>query len=157
MFNFKNHKSINADEMVADSEKLMLDIEKNFLIKYSEKLDKLFVEQEVSSYEHLEQVAKVASAENHDSDAPNFDMVIISYNHGRYEANKDLTKAIQRMGGNIEDKWIPYISWSFPDDYDNPHWQHIFIFFVTPYDDNKVAEDYMAYFFNKYYQIEAFS
>jgi len=150
MFKF----SFNA--MEEQAKELLDELKNDFIIEYSYPLEKLFEEHNIESYEYLGKVAELSSVEKQD-DEPIFDIVVLSYNHSPARAKLDLSGAIGRLGGTPNTRTIPYISLSLPDDYQNPHWQHIYLFFVTPFNDLFKSEKHMIYYFNKYHDLEAFS
>lgn len=153
MFKFSNYEDMHV-EAQSKADALIDHLKKDYKFQYSTLIDNLFVLADVSSFQSIINMVKLYTADNQ-----KLQLVVLSYNHNHENAALDLKDQINNLGMFASTIDIPYIAWSFPEDYDNPHgpeFQHVFLFFVTNYKEFKVAEECVAYYANKFDKIGEF-
>lgn len=159
MFKFKDFRS----EKLATWEKheiadaLIVELKKDFHLKESTLIDNLFTLGEINSYQALVDMAKIFKAENQ-----RLGLVIVPYDNGGLYTSEDIRGQLELLGMSNATSNVPYIAWSFPEEYreENPHgerWQDVFMFFVTKYKAFEEAEECVAYYVDKYNQIGVFT
>jgi len=149
----------SADEFLASkkqekADELLDELRKEYKFEYSTLIDNLFTLADVNSFQSLTNIVKLFTSDNQ-----KLQLVALSYQHNYHHAMLDLQDEINALGMSKETMTIPYISWSFPDDYENPHgpeFQHVFFFFLTKYKEFKVAEECIAYYVDKFDRIGEF-
>ena len=159
MFQFKDYRSNKLagweKQEIADA--LITELKKEYFLKESTLIDNLFILGEVGSYQCLVDIAKIFKAENQ-----RLGMIIVPYDNGSFNTSADIRDQLNLLEMSKVTSTIPYIAWSFPEEYEqeNPHgvrWQDVLIFFVTKYKAFEEAEECMAYYIDKYNQIGVFT
>ena len=153
MFKFSQDELI-ASKQQEKADKLLEDLGKEYKFEYSQLIDNLFILANVESFQSIINMVKLWTADNQ-----KLQLLVLSYDHILLHAIDDLQIQINSLNMSKETMTIPYISLSFPPDYDNPHgpdFQHVFLFFVTKYKEFKVAEECIAYYVDKFDRIGEF-
>lgn len=152
--------NVNADEEIADKElkqtdEIFLMLARHCNPYYSEKIDQVFSSSKMT-FEYLVDFAKVL--EKHKQKitlviTPRCEEYI---KYGDPKGDVDQGFAAQNKS---RDDLVPYIEYSFPEGYENPHgshYNHCFFLFFTTHSSFEESEEYCRYWLKKITTLKAF-
>lgn len=147
----------SKDEFIASKQReaaliLLEDVTKHSILEHSPKIEVLF-DDYVKSIEFIEELVKISGKNNHPITIP-----VIPWNSSDWQAKRDLKTAYDKTGRSWQDT-IPFIEFSFPEDYCNPHgpnYTHVYLTFFTPFKSFDGAEECTIYYLNKLSKLKAF-
>lgn len=154
MFKFTEYEVLHDDAQVkADSH--LEGLKKEFTLTPSLLIENLLTLGEINSFKALEAIASIFKTENQ-----RLGLVVLPHANYLVYSKEDIEIQLDNLGMSKVTSNIPYVTWSFPEDYDNPHgisYQHVYLVFVTKHKEFKEAEECIAYFIDKFNRIGAFT
>ena len=151
MFRFSKDEFI-AGKQREKADDLFVKLINKCSFEHSPAIEKFF-DSHVRSYEFLEELPKLSI--RHDDPIV---MPAITTDAGEYHGMMDLKKAFDKLNKPWRDT-IPYIEFSFPEDYKCPHgdsFMHVFLFFFTQYHEFDGAESCTLHYLNKLNKLKVF-
>jgi hypothetical protein len=145
------------DEFIASKQReqgydLFEKLIKQATFEHSPEIEKIFDEQ-IRSYALIEKLFKMSRQFDHPIVMP-----IITRDSAEYSAMMDLKRGFNSLNKSWFDV-IPYIEFSFPEDYNCPYgesFKHVFIFFFTQFKEFDGARDCVLYYLQKLLNLKAF-
>ncbi len=145
----------SIDEFIASkqqeqADKLLDEMSSCCELRYSKDIEDLFNK---VTFEYLEQFVKVVKLDKESIIIP-----AIPRNSSGYRAKMDLKKAFDLL----EKSWLdplPYIEYSFPEDYHVPHgesYRHCYFVFVTKYREFKASEECVKHYLSRVNNLKVF-
>lgn len=154
MFRYDANEEI-ADRQLRDTDEIFLMLAKHCNPYYSEKIDKVFSSTHMT-FEYLTDFAKIL--EKHKQ---KITLVItprceeyIKYGNPRIDVDKGFAAQ-----DKSRDDLVPYIEYSFHEEYKNPHgdhYNHCFFLFFTAHSSFEESEEYCAYWLKRITTLKAF-
>lgn len=147
----------SIDEFIASKQQekaviLLNEISKHSVLEHNFEIESLF-DQHMRSYELLEELPKLAL-----QFGERIVMPIITRDSSEYHAKMDLKRSYDKLGKSWQDT-IPYIEFSFPEDYKCAYgdaFMNVYLFFFTVHRDGKVAGDSVIHYLKKLSNLKAF-
>lgn len=132
---------------------LIRDLSGQFNLRYASEIDQLFHDIPINSYQKIEDVSKIAKI-----NGMWLITVISPRNYFSNLAQEDLAGVFKLMNKKITET-LPYIEYSFPDDYDSPYGENsksAFIFFFTLFENYEESKDIVIKYITKFYKLQSF-
>jgi len=154
MFRFSDDEFfVNKQKEIATS--LLENLLKYFTIEHSPKIEKFF-DDNVKTYEFLEELPNLSKKQNDPIIMP-----CITHVHNEVNARVDIGDACKKLFPSRlwKEITIPFIEFSFPPDYDCKHgdsYKHIYIFFLTKFENFEETQDCVLHYLNKLNNLKAF-
>lgn len=149
---------LSKDDFIASKQREQADtlyqniLKKSSLI-YSSQIESLF-DKHVKSFSFVEELVKISGNDGHPITIP-----FVPWDSSEYQALRDLKIAYTKANRSWDDS-IPFIEFSFPEEYDNPHghyYTHNFVGFFTPFSNLDGAEECVIYYLKKLIKLKAFA
>lgn len=151
MFRFSKDEYI-ASKQREQGNDLFEKLIKKATFEHSPEIEKIF-DKEVRSYALIEELFKLSVKFDHPIVMP-----IITRDDSEYHAMMDIKKGFDSLHKSWFDV-VPYIEFSFPDDYKCPHgdsFKHVFIFFFTQFKEFEGARDCVLHYLQRLTNLKVF-
>jgi hypothetical protein len=151
MFRYSKDDFLSGKQQEAGTE-LLEALTKKYYLVHSPAIESLF-DKYVHSYEFIEELPKLSIL----SDNPII-MPMVPRNHKIWAAEQDLEIAYRKLNKSKSDM-IPFIEFSFPEDYDCKHgesYRHVYSFFFTHSMEFEVAQECVVYHLTKLNNLKVF-
>lgn len=147
----------SIDSFIASKQKekaltLLEELMKYSTLKHCPEIEAEF-DKNVRTYALLEELPPLSIQFDHPIVMP-----VIPWDHGGHSAKMDLKKAYDKLIKSWRDP-IPFIEFSFPNDYKCPHgesYKHVYIFFMTEYKNYDEAKDSVLFYLQKLNKLKVF-
>lgn len=150
MFRYKDDFLANKQQE-SGTELLESLMKKSYLV-HSPEIEALF-DEHVRSYEFIEELPKLSMLSDNRIVVP-----VIPRNSKLWMAERDLDMGYGKLNRQKSDM-IPFIEFSFPEDYDckhGEHYKHVYLFFFTRFSQFEEARDCVMYHFTKLNNLKVF-